>query len=77
MEKRAYLLLECSDYNEVYRVLVFDAKIKAKDIQNEIYRIKQHFYDEDFDGWDIDDVLEELANKYEFEDLGEPLCLEI
>lgn len=70
MEKRAYLLAECTDDNEIYRVLVFDAKITRKEIQDEIYRIKQHFYDEDFDGWCVEDVLEELAKKYDFEDYG-------
>lgn len=70
MEKRAYLLAECTDDDEIYRVLVFDAKITRKEIQDEIYRTKQHFYDEDFDGWCVEDVLEELAKKYEFEDYG-------
>ena len=70
MEKRAYLLAECTDDDEIYRVLVFDANIKRNEIQDEIYRIKQHFYDEDFDGWCVEDVLEELAKKYDFEDFG-------
>ena len=70
VEKLAYLLAECTDDDEIYRVLVFDAKITRKEIQDEIYRIKQHFYDEDFDGWCVEDVLEELAKKYDFEDYG-------
>ena len=70
MEKRAYLLTECTDDDEIYRVLVFDANINKKDIQLEIYKIINHFYEEDFDGWCVEDVLEELAKKYDFENYG-------
>lgn len=71
-----YLLVECSDWDEIYRVLMFQDKIKATDIQNEIYRIKQKFYDEEYDSWCIDDLLEELSKIYDFTDLGDPLYLE-
>lgn len=71
-----YLLVECSDWDEIYRVLIFQDKIKATDIQNEIYRIKQKFYDEEYDSWCIDDLLEELSKIYDFTDLGDPLYLE-
>lgn len=66
---QVYLLADDTD-REVYRVLAFDEKIKKTEIQDEIDKIKQHFYDEDYDGWIIDDVLEELAKKYDFEDFG-------
>lgn len=69
MKKQVYLLADDTD-REVYRVLAFDEKIKKTEIQDEIDKIKQHFYDEDYDGWIIDDVLEELAKKYDFEDYG-------
>lgn len=70
MKKQVYLLKDCTDHREIYRVLVFDANIKKQDIQLEIYKIIDHFYEEDFDDWCVEDVLEELAKKYNFEDFG-------
>lgn len=64
-----YLLADDTD-KEVYTILAFDEKIKKTEIQDKINQIKQHFYEEDYDGWIIEDVLEELAKKYNFEDFS-------
>lgn len=77
MNKQTFLMIECSDYNTIYKVLLFDENINKKEIQNKIYEIKNHFYNEDFDNWTIDNVLEELSKYFNFEDLGDPSYLEV
>lgn len=77
MEKQIFLLVECTDYKEIYRTLLFNNNTPKKEIQNKIYEIKNNFYDNDFDGWTIDDILEQLSKYYNFEDLGGYEYLEV
>lgn len=62
-----YLLTDCVESNCVYKILHFaDDKLERKDINLTINKIKNHFYEEDFDGWIVEDVLEELHKIYDF-----------
>lgn len=62
-----YLLTDCVESNCVYKILHFtDDNLYIKDINLTINKIKNHFYEEDFDDWTIDDVLEELHKVYDF-----------
>lgn len=64
-----YLLVECTDCSVIYRILHFeDTKITHSEIQDAIYEIKDKFYNEDYDGWLVEDVLNTLAEKYDFEE---------
>lgn len=77
MNKQPYLLVENSDYDTIYRVLVFDERYSKNEIQDKIYSIKMKFYETKFDDWTIDDVLIELSKYYDFEDLGDFHYLEV
>ena len=77
IDYQPYLLVECSDYDCIYKVLLFDENVNKKEIQNSIYVIKEHFYEEDFDGWTIEDVFEELRKQYSFIELDAPGYLEV
>ena len=62
-----YLLTDCVESNCVYKILHFtENNIDKKDINLTINKIKNHFYEEDFDGWIVEDVLEELHKIYDF-----------
>lgn len=61
-----YLLTDCVESNCVYKILHFTDNIDKKDINLTINKIKNHFYEEDFDDWTIEDVLEELHTIYDF-----------
>lgn len=61
-----YLLTDCVESNCVYKILHFTDNIDKKDINLTINKIKNHFYEEDFDGWIVEDVLEELHTIYDF-----------
>ena len=58
-------LVECSDYDEVYGILTVE-NVSAEEVQSKIYEIKNKFYDEGFDGWTIDDVLDEFPEEWEW-----------
>lgn len=77
MDKKPYLLVENSDYDTIYRVLLFDKCVIENEIQDKIYEIKTRFYETGFDDWTIDDVLVVLNDYYEFEDLGDFNYLEV
>ena len=62
-----YLLTDCVESNCIYKILHFtENNINKKDINLTINKIKNRFYEEDFDGWIVEDVLEELHNIYDF-----------
>lgn len=62
-----YILRDCVETNCIYRILHFiEVDIRREDIDKTINNIKTHFYEEDFDGWTIEDVLEELSLVYTF-----------
>lgn len=75
--KRVFLLVECTDYDEIYKILIFNENIHKKDIQSAIDTIKANFYDNEFDSWDVDDVLERLRNFYQFDVFDYYDCLEV
>lgn len=60
------ILVECSDYNTIYGVLSVK-NISENEVQKKIYEIKTKFYNEGFDEWCLDDVLDELPNEWEWE----------
>lgn len=66
IEKQIFVLADYDD-NEIYRVLVFNEDVNIPTIQKEIDQIKYKFYEEDYDGWIIEDVLNELIKKYDFD----------
>lgn len=49
-------LVECTDYDYGYGILVVKDKT-AQEVQKEIYRIKQSFFDVGKYDWTIEDVL--------------------
>ena len=57
-------LVECSDHDYDYGILHFK-NASLDEVQNKIYEIKNKFYNEDFDDWTIDDVLEEFPEEWE------------
>lgn len=59
-------LVECTDYKMVYGILVVE-NASVKEVQEKIYEIKNKFYDEGFDDWTIDDVLNELPDDWEWD----------
>lgn len=62
-----YILRDCVEYDCVYRILHFtEGDIKRIDVDNTINKIKNNFEANDFSGWTIDDVLEELSKNYTF-----------
>lgn len=69
MNKTAFTLVECSDNDVIYEILVFNGNVSQKEIQDEIYKIKNKLYEEGLDEWQVQDVLDELSKKYDFETL--------
>lgn len=63
---RTIILRDCENWNKIYNVLIFNTEVNSTEVDYEISRIKNKFYDEGFDDWTIDDVLDELSKKYEF-----------
>lgn len=59
-------LVECTDYKMVYGILIVE-NVSAKEVQEKIYEIKNKFYDEGFDDWTIDDVLNEFPDDWEWD----------
>ena len=72
--KQVYLLVECTDYDVIYRVLLFNNNIDKQDIQDSIDKIKIGLWQNGIEDWTVDDVLQELSTIYNFTDLG---CHEI
>lgn len=59
-------LVECSDHDYQYGILTVE-NVSLKEVQDKIYEIKNKFYDEGFDDWCIDDVLEKFPEEWECE----------
>ena len=59
-------LVECSDYDVQYGILTVE-NVSIEAVQNKIYEIKNRFYEEGFDDWCIDDVLEQFPEEWEWE----------
>ena len=77
MNKTPYLLVECTDYDVVYRVLLFNDDVDKRDIQNRIYEIKRNFYENNIDDWTVDDVLNELSLVFDFYDYSDYKIVEV
>ena len=60
------ILVECSDYDQIYGILSVDG-IDEEVVQQKIYEIKNRFYEEGFDGWTIEDVLEKFPEEWIWE----------
>ena len=56
-------LVECTDYDVVYGILTVE-NATAKEVQDKIYEIKKRFYDEGFDDWTIEDVMDEFPDTW-------------
>ena len=56
-------LVESTDNDVEYGALMMPENL-VKTVQKEIYDIKQSFYEEEFDDWSVEDVLERLRKKY-------------
>ena len=65
-ERQLFTLNDCNN-NETYRILIFNEDVNKLSIQKDIDQIKYKFYEQDYDGWIIEDVLTELAKKYDFD----------
>ena len=64
-------LVEVSDHKIQYGILTVK-NVSVEEVQDKICEIKNRFYDEDFDDWSIDDVLEEFPNECEWSFEDEP-----
>lgn len=70
MENKKVFLIADNEDGEIYRALLFDDGISHKELDKTIERIKNVWLEEDFTGWTIDDLLEELSQIYDFEILN-------
>ena len=75
--KRVFLLVECTDYDEIYKILIFNEDVCREDVQSEIDTIKANFHDNEFYSLDVDDILERLRNFYQFDVFDYYDCLEV
>ena len=58
-------LVECTDYDTTYGILTVE-NASVDEVQDKIYEIKNRFYDDGFDDWCIDDVLNEFPEEWEW-----------
>lgn len=59
-------LVECTDYDVVYGILEVK-NVDENTVQQKIYEIKNRFYEEDFEDWTIEDVLEQFPSEWDWE----------
>ena len=59
-------LVECSDYDITYGILTVE-RVSVEEVQNKIYEIKNKFFEEGFNDWCIDDVLEQFPEEWEWD----------
>jgi hypothetical protein len=57
---------DCCDHDAHYGILTVE-NVSIEEVQNKIYEIKNRFYEEDFDDWCIDDVLEQFPEEWEWD----------
>lgn len=69
-------LVECSDYDEVYGILRVE-NVSAREVQDKIYEIKNRFYEDGFEDWTIEDVLDEFPQEWEWDYEDEDEVIEI
>ena len=69
-------LVECSDYDVQYGILTVE-NVSVEEVQNKIYEIKNKFYDEGFEDWTIDDVLENFPEEWEWDYVSSNEAIEI
>lgn len=60
------MLVERTDHDTVYGILSVEG-VDEEVVQQKIYEIKNKFYEKDFDGWIIEDVLEEFPEEWIWE----------
>ena len=58
-------LIDCSDF-EFYGILEVK-NVDEKTVQNKIIDIKEKFYEDGFEDWSIEDVLNEFPEEWEWE----------
>lgn len=56
-------LVECSDSDVEYGALIMPENL-IDAVQQEIYAIKERWYEEGFDGWCTEELIEEVQKKY-------------
>ena len=69
-------LVECSDYDVLYGILTVE-NASVEEVQNKIHEIKNKFFEEGFDDWCIDDVLEQFPEEWEWNCVSSDDVLEI
>lgn len=58
-------LNECTDYDMEYGYLVCENdEISVDEIQDKINEIKNKFYDDGYEDWDIEEVIENMPNEW-------------
>lgn len=67
MNKTAFTLVECTDNNVIYNILVFNECVEKRTIQRKIDEIKNKYYEAGKDDWTTEDVFAELSQIYNFE----------
>lgn len=67
MNKTAFTLVECTDNNVIYNILVFNEYVEKRTIQRKIDEIKNKYYEAGKDDWTTEDVFAELSQIYDFE----------
>lgn len=67
MDRTAFTLVECTDNNVIYNILVFNEYVEKKVIQRKIDEIKNKYYEAGKDDWTTEDVFAELSQIYDFE----------
>jgi hypothetical protein len=60
------MLVECTDYDTVYGILSVEA-VDEEIVQQKIYEIKNKFYEEGFNDWTVEDVLEKFPPEWNWE----------
>lgn len=60
------ILVECTNYDTMYGILSVEA-VDEETVQQKVYEIKNQFYEEGFDDWTIEDVLDKFPDEWEWE----------
>ena len=77
MKTQPLLVVECTNWEIIYTTLLFEESIDLKDVKKTIYEIKNRFYENNFDDWTVEDLLNELSTIYDFVDCGKPNYVEV
>lgn len=60
------ILVECIDYDTIYGILSVEG-VDEETVQQKIYEIKNRFYEEEFNAWTIENVLNEFPDEWQWE----------